>query len=63
MDQIRIENLRIYAHHGVYAEENEKGQNFYMNAVLDVIQEKQVLWMIWIYPQTMVKYACFFSVS
>ncbi|MBP3475469.1 MAG: 2-amino-4-hydroxy-6-hydroxymethyldihydropteridine diphosphokinase [Lachnospiraceae bacterium] len=34
MDQIRIENLRIYAHHGVYAEENEKGQNFYMNAVL-----------------------------
>lgn len=35
MDQIRIENLRIYAHHGVYAEENEKGQNFYINAVLE----------------------------
>ena len=29
MDQIVIENLRIYAHHGVYREENEKGQNFY----------------------------------
>ena len=35
MDQIRIENLRIFAHHGVYAEENEKGQNFYVNAVLE----------------------------
>lgn len=35
MDQILIENLRIYAHHGVYAEENENGQNFYINAVLD----------------------------
>lgn len=34
MDQIRIENLQIYAYHGVYAEENEKGQNFYINAVL-----------------------------
>ncbi len=35
IDQIRIENLRIYAYHGVYAEENEKGQNFYINAVLE----------------------------
>lgn len=35
MDQIRIENLRIFAHHGVYREENEKGQNFYLNAVLE----------------------------
>ena len=35
MDQIRIENLRIFAHHGVYQEENEKGQNFYINAVLE----------------------------
>lgn len=35
MDQIRIENLRIFAHHGVYREENEKGQNFYINAVLE----------------------------
>lgn len=34
MDQIIIENLRVFAHHGVYAEENEKGQNFYINAVL-----------------------------
>lgn len=35
MDQIFIENLQIYAHHGVYREENEKGQNFYINAVLE----------------------------
>ena len=35
MDQIIIENLMIYAHHGVYQEENEKGQNFYVNAVLE----------------------------
>lgn len=35
MDQIIIENLKIFAHHGVYREENEKGQNFYVNAVLE----------------------------
>ncbi|MCH5263051.1 MAG: 2-amino-4-hydroxy-6-hydroxymethyldihydropteridine diphosphokinase [Lachnospiraceae bacterium] len=35
MDQIIIENLKVYAHHGVYREENEKGQNFYINAVLE----------------------------
>lgn len=34
MDEIIIENLQVYAHHGVYREENEKGQNFYVNAVL-----------------------------
>lgn len=34
MDEIRIENLQIYAYHGVYKEENDKGQNFYVNAVL-----------------------------
>ncbi len=34
MDEIRIENLQVYAHHGVYKEENENGQNFYVNAVL-----------------------------
>ncbi len=40
MDQIRIDNLRIFAHHGVYAEENEKGQNFYINAVLETDTRK-----------------------
>lgn len=35
MDQIIIENLQIYAHHGVYQEENEKGQNFYINAIME----------------------------
>lgn len=34
MDEIRIENLKIFAHHGVFAEEKEKGQDFYVNAVL-----------------------------
>lgn len=34
MDEIRIENLEVYANHGVYQEENEQGQNFYVNAVL-----------------------------
>ena len=33
-DEIRIDNLEIYAHHGVFAEEKEKGQHFYVNAVL-----------------------------
>ena len=33
-DQIRIEELDVYAHHGVYPEENEKGQHFYVNATL-----------------------------
>ncbi|MBO5208437.1 MAG: 2-amino-4-hydroxy-6-hydroxymethyldihydropteridine diphosphokinase [Lachnospiraceae bacterium] len=34
MDKIIIDNLKVYAHHGVYKEENENGQNFYINAVL-----------------------------
>lgn len=34
MDEIRIENLEVYAYHGVYKEENEKGQHFYVNATL-----------------------------
>lgn len=33
-DEIRIDNLEVYAHHGVFAEEKEKGQHFYVNAVL-----------------------------
>lgn len=34
MDKIIIENLEIFAHHGVFPEENENGQIFYMSAVL-----------------------------
>lgn len=34
MDEIRIENLKVYAYHGVFPEENEKGQDFYVNAIL-----------------------------
>ena len=35
MDQIKIENLEIYAYHGVFPEEKEKGQHFYINATLE----------------------------
>ncbi len=34
MDEIRIDNLEIYAHHGVFEHEKINGQNFYVNAVL-----------------------------
>lgn len=34
MDEIRIDNLEVYAYHGVYPEEKEKGQRFYVNATL-----------------------------
>ncbi|MBQ9141101.1 MAG: 2-amino-4-hydroxy-6-hydroxymethyldihydropteridine diphosphokinase [Lachnospiraceae bacterium] len=34
MDEIRIDNLEVYAYHGVFPEENEKGQLFYVNMVL-----------------------------
>jgi len=34
MDEIRIDDLEIYAYHGVYPEENEKGQLFIVRAVL-----------------------------
>ncbi len=34
MDKIGIRGLNVYAHHGVYPEENEKGQNFIIHADL-----------------------------
>ncbi len=34
MDEIRIDNLQVYAYHGVFPEENEKGQPFFVNMVL-----------------------------
>lgn len=34
MDEIRIENLHLYAYHGVFDEEKQKGQNFYINSVI-----------------------------
>lgn len=34
MDEIRIDNLEVYAHHGVFSEEKEKGQPFFVNLVL-----------------------------
>ena len=40
MDFITITGLQIYAYHGVYEEEQKKGQNFYVNAKLYVDMEK-----------------------
>lgn len=34
MDEIRIENLEVFAHHGVFETEKQNGQQFYVNAVL-----------------------------
>lgn len=34
LDQIKIENLEIFAYHGVFPEEREKGQFFYVDATL-----------------------------
>lgn len=34
MDKIKITNLKVFAHHGVFPEETLNGQNFYVNAVL-----------------------------
>lgn len=40
MDQIRIKDLRIFAHHGVYEQEKEQGQNFCVSAVIYTDMEK-----------------------
>lgn len=34
MDEIRIRELEVYAHHGVYEEETRQGQSFFVNATL-----------------------------
>ncbi|NLL77510.1 MAG: 2-amino-4-hydroxy-6-hydroxymethyldihydropteridine diphosphokinase [Clostridiales bacterium] len=36
LDEIKIENLEVFAHHGVYPEETLNGQKFYINASLYV---------------------------
>lgn len=36
MDQIIIEDLEVFGYHGVFREENENGQSFFINAVLDI---------------------------
>lgn len=40
MDEIRIDNLKIFAHHGVFEHENINGQNFFVNVVLYTDTEK-----------------------
>ncbi len=34
MDEIKIENLEVYAYHGVYPEETKNGQTFYVNLTM-----------------------------
>ncbi|WP_027398854.1 2-amino-4-hydroxy-6-hydroxymethyldihydropteridine diphosphokinase [Anaerovorax odorimutans] len=34
MDKIKITNLKVFAYHGVYEEEKNNGQDFYINTVL-----------------------------
>ncbi|MCI6552385.1 MAG: 2-amino-4-hydroxy-6-hydroxymethyldihydropteridine diphosphokinase [Lachnospiraceae bacterium] len=41
-DIIRIENLEVFAYHGVYSWEREEGQRFYINAALYVETGKAV---------------------
>ncbi len=38
---IRIRELEVFAHHGVYEEETEKGQRFYINAELETGGDRQ----------------------
>lgn len=40
MDEIRIDQLHVFAHHGVFAHEKKNGQNFFVNAVLYMNTEK-----------------------
>ena len=40
MDQICIENLEIFAHHGVFPEENVLGQKFIVSAILETDTRK-----------------------
>ena len=40
MDQIKIENLEIFANHGVYPEENRLGQKFLVSCILYVDTHK-----------------------
>ena len=34
MDQIRIDNLSVFAYHGVFADEQKYGQTFFVNLIL-----------------------------
>ena len=40
LDRITIENLEVYAHHGVLSEEKTLGQKFFITAMLDVDTQK-----------------------
>lgn len=40
MDKIIIDDLKIFAHHGVFEHENVNGQNFFVNAVIYVDTER-----------------------
>ena len=47
MDQIKIENLEIFANHGVYPEENRLGQKFLVSCILLWIHARREKRMTW----------------
>ncbi|MFR0985595.1 MAG: dihydroneopterin aldolase [Frisingicoccus sp.] len=46
MGHIGIRNLEVFAHHGVYPEETENGQMFYVSADLYLIHGTRNIQMI-----------------
>ena len=36
LDEIRIDNLKVFANHGVLQSEKKTGQFFYINAVIEL---------------------------
>ena len=40
MDQIRIDNLSVFAYHGVFDFEQKNGQTFFVNLILDTDLKK-----------------------
>lgn len=57
MDRIKIQNLEVFGHHGVFSEETKLGQKFLVNATLYTIHGQPVIQMIWKIPSITVKSA------
>ena len=41
MDEIRVKNLEVFCHHGVYKEENVLGQKFLVNTEISAAVSKK----------------------
>lgn len=53
MDRIKIQELEVFANHGVYPEENALGQKFVISADLYTDTAPRGKAMIWSSPSTM----------